>query len=261
MMTSPVGGPHWEVPPSMATIAKDPSMTIRMRTIFAAAGLAGVLALGGQLAAIAQDKTGDNISQESAKADEPATAKLYAMARDLVDYGRANNDPLSLIVAAGIRQQIALTEVDRKPSSTEGSGAAAEDPTPELTVEAILDEAKSMSGDDEAIVALADDVTASATKGRSAGPGYNVVTLPGNTTDNYDRVDFNGGEYAEVYAEGSGATNLDLYVYDENGNLICSDTDYSDIAYCGWTPKWTGPFSIKVINQGSASNRYALITN
>ncbi len=235
-------------------------MTFRVSTILAAAGLAGVLALGGQLAAVAQDK-GDNISQEAAKPDEPATAKLYAMARDLVEYGRKNNDPLSLIVAANIRQQISLTEVDRKPTSTEGTGGTAEDATPELTVDAILDEAKSMSSDDEAIVALADDIKASATKGRTAGPGYNVVTLPGSTTDNYDNVSFNGGEYAEVYAEGSGATNLDLYVYDENGNLICSDTDYSDIAYCGWTPKWTGPFSIKVINQGSASNRYALITN
>ena len=235
-------------------------MTFRAGTIFAAAGLAAVMAIGVPMSAMAQEQ-GSNLSQEAAKSDKPATAKLYAMARDLVDYGRTNNDPLSLIVAANIRQQIQLTEVDRKPTSTEGSGAAAEDPTPELTVDAILDEAKSMSGDDEAIVALADDIKASATKGRTAGPGYNVVTLPASTTDNYDNVSFNGGEYAEVYAEGSGASNLDLYVYDENGNLICSDTDYSDIAYCGWTPKWTGGFTIKVINQGGSSNRYALITN
>jgi hypothetical protein len=230
-----------------------------MRTIIVAAGLAGMLAVGGQTAVFAQEKD-TNVSADAPTAADPV-AKLYAMARDLVEYGRKNNDPLSLIVAAGIRQQITLTEVDRKPSSTEGSGTAADDPTPELTVEAILDEAKSMSGDDEQVVALAEDVMASATKGRSAGPGYNVVTLPGDTTDNYNGVDFNGGEYAEVYAEGSGATNLDLYVYDENGNLICSDTDYSDIAYCGWTPKWTGPFDIVVINRGSSSNRYALITN
>jgi hypothetical protein len=234
-------------------------MTIRLRTIFAAAGLAGVLAVGGQMAVVAQEK-GNNVSADAPTAADPV-AKLYAMARDLVEYGRKNNDPLSLIVAAGIRQQITLTEVDRKPTTEGATGEAAPDSTPELTVDAILEEATSMSGDDEQIAALAEDVKASATKGRSAGPGYNVVTLPGNTTDNYDNVDFNGGEYAEVYAEGSGATNLDLYVYDENDNLICSDTDYSDIAYCGWTPKWTGPFHIEVVNRGDASNRYALITN
>lgn len=236
-------------------------MKLRMKTIVAAAGLAGVMMLGGHMGAIAQEKTGNNISEEAAKLDGETATKLYAMARDLVDYGRKNNDPLSLIVAANIRQQITLSEVDRKPTKTEGAGGTAEDKTPELTVDAILDEAKSMSGDDEAIIALADDIKASATKGRTVGPGYNVVTLPGNTTDNYDNVSFNGGEYAEVYAEGSGASNLDLYVYDESGNLICSDTDYSDVAYCGWTPKWTGGFTIKVINNGGSSNRYALITN
>ena len=232
-------------------------MTIRMRTIFAAAGLAGALAVSGQIAALAEE--GTNVSQDEAQSGEPV-AKLYAMARDLVEYGRKNNDPLSLIVAAGMRQQVALTEVDRTPTN-EGAGTAEPDDTPELTVEAILDEAKSISGDDDMIVALADDVMASATKGRSVGPGYNVVTLPGGTTDNYFGVSFDGSKYAEVYAEGSGRTNLDLYIYDENGNLICSDTDSSDVAYCGWTPKWTGAFDIKVINRGGASNRYALITN
>jgi hypothetical protein len=111
------------------------------------------------------------------------------------------------------------------------------------------------------IAGLAGDVLASASKGRSSGPGYNVQTLPARATDSYDAVKFNGGDYAEVYAEGSGRTNLDLYVYDENGNLVCSDADSSDVAYCGWTPRWTGAFTIKVINRGASSNRYALITN
>jgi hypothetical protein len=228
-----------------------------LRTMIAAAGLAAAFAAGIAVPGIAQE--GTNVSQDAAKSGD-ATAKMYAMARDLVEYGRKNNDALALIVAAQVRQSIGLTEVDRKPK-TEGTGSAEVDDTPELTVDAILAEAKSMSGDDEMIVGLADDITASATKGRTVGPGYNVVTLPGNSIDSYDGVSFDGGVYAEVYAEGSGRTNLDLYIYDQNGNLICSDTDSSDIAYCGWTPSWTGPFSIKVVNRGGKSNKYALITN
>jgi hypothetical protein len=231
-------------------------MTTQLKTILAAMGVVGALAFGGQ-AAFAEE--GTNVSQDAVKTGTPV-AKLYAMARDLVDYGRQNNDALSLIVAAQMRQQISLKEVDRKPK-TEGSGAADADPTPELTVDSILAEAKSISGDDETITALADDVKAAATKGRTVGPGYNVQTLPGASIDSYDGVSFDGGKYAEVYAEGSGRTNLDLYIYDENGNLICSDTDGSDVSYCGWTPRWTGAFTIKVINRGDASNRYALITN
>jgi hypothetical protein len=228
-----------------------------LKTIVAAAGIAGAVVLGAAPLAFAEE--GTNVSQDEVKTGTPV-AKLLAMARDLVDYGRQNNDALSLIVAAQMRQQVSLKEVDRKPA-TEGSGDASPDTTPELTVDSILDEAKAMSGDDEVIAGLIDDVKASATKGRSSGPGYNVQTIPGASIDNYAGISFDGGKYAEVYAEGSGRTNLDLYIYDENGNLICSDTDGSDVAYCGWTPRWTGAFTIKVVNRGDASNRYALITN
>lgn len=232
-------------------------MKLHLKGLAAAAGVAALLAVGGQ--SLVHAETGTNVSADETKTGE-ATAKLYALSRDLVEYGRKNKDALSLIVAAGMRQQVSLKAVDRKPQSDAKAPAAA-DPTPELTVDAILKEAQAMSGNDAMIVAMAKDVAASATKGRSAGPGYNVVTMPGKSTDTYAGVKFDGGDYAEVYTEGSGRSNLDLYIYDENGNLICSDTDSSDIAYCGWTPRWTGGFTIKVVNRGTNSNKYALITN
>jgi hypothetical protein len=231
---------------------------MQLRSVVAAAGIVAALAVGGSSVALAQE-TGTNVSADEAKSGD-AVAKLYAMSRDLVEYGRKNKVALSLIVAAGMRQQVALKAVDRKPKS-DATAPAAADPTPELTVDAILKEAQTMSGNDPMIVAMAKDVSASATKGRSIGPGYNVVTMPGRSTDSYDLVKFDGGRYAEVYTEGSGRSNLDLYIYDQNGNLICSDTDLSDIAYCGWTPRWTGGFTIKVVNRGTNSNKYALITN
>ena len=232
-------------------------MKIHLRSVVAAVAIAASFATGGQGIVLAE--TGTNVSMDETKTGD-ATAKLYALSRDLVEYGRKNKDALSLIVAAGMRQQVSLKAVDRKPKSDAATPAAA-DPTPELTVDAILKEAQTMSGNDAMIASLAKDVTASASKGRSAGPGYNVVTIAGKSTDSYDLVKFDGGDYAEVYTEGSGRSNLDLYVYDENGNLICSDTDLSDIAYCGWTPRWSGGFTIKVVNRGTNSNKYALITN
>ena len=72
---------------------------------------------------------------------------------------------------------------------------------------------------------------------------------------------FTGGRYAEVAAVGDGDTDLDLYIYDGNGNLVCSDTDLSDRTYCGWTPRWTGAFTIKIVNRGRVYNRYTLVTN
>ena len=52
-----------------------------------------------------------------------------------------------------------------------------------------------------------------------------------------------------------------LDTYDSNGNLIDSDTDYTDNCVCTWTPRWTGNFRIKIVNRGGVYNRYILRTN
>ena len=65
----------------------------------------------------------------------------------------------------------------------------------------------------------------------------------------------------EVAVVGDGDTDLDLYIYDSNGNLIEKDDDYTDTCYCSWTPKWTGAFTIKIKNRGGVCNYYTLYTN
>ncbi len=74
-------------------------------------------------------------------------------------------------------------------------------------------------------------------------------------TDTYSQR-FYAGESVYIYVKRDGDTDLDLYVYDENGNLIDSDTDTGDTCLCTFTPKWTGRFTIKVKNLGGVYNRY-----
>ena len=78
-----------------------------------------------------------------------------------------------------------------------------------------------------------------------------------NSTDVY-RETFYGGEEVCVLVVGDGDTDLDLYIYDENGNLIESDTDILDTCVCTWTPKWTGEFRIEVKNLGNVYNEYTI---
>ncbi|MCW1839239.1 hypothetical protein [Prosthecomicrobium hirschii] len=222
-----------------------------------------VLLAGSLLASLAvpaSSQEGVNRADGSAKKDGEAIAKYLQMSRELVDFGRANRSPAALVVAAQLRAQAPLHPIERQPK-TEGGATGATDDSAILTVASILAEAKAMSRNDPTIAALADDVVATQPKGRLAGPGYNVNVVPARGTDTYSNVGFAGGRYAEVYAEGSGRTDLDLFVYDQNGNLICSDTDASDVVYCGWTPRWNGSFTVKVINRGQHANKYALITN
>lgn len=40
--------------------------------------------------------------------------------------------------------------------------------------------------------------------------------------------------------------DLDLFVYDENDNLVDDDQRVDRNAYCQITPRWTGPFQVFV---------------
>jgi hypothetical protein len=91
------------------------------------------------------------------------------------------------------------------------------------------------------------------------GPVQAKDTVQRERSDLY-QVWFNGHETAQVLVAGDGASDLDLYVYDENDNLICRDDDGTDRMLCTWTPRHTGMFTVEIRNLGDA-NAYDLITN
>jgi hypothetical protein len=88
--------------------------------------------------------------------------------------------------------------------------------------------------------------------------GYHVV---GGFAEDTFTVTFLGGEVARITVRGDGCSDLDLYVYDENGNLIGQDLGYSDSAMVSWIPRWTGPFTVVVKNRGARANLYRIATN
>lgn len=84
--------------------------------------------------------------------------------------------------------------------------------------------------------------------------------VPGRMTHTYN-LSFWAGQYASVAVSGDGDTDLDLYVYDELGNLIASDVDGTDQCVVSWLPIWTGNFRIEIHNLGHISNVYTIATN
>jgi hypothetical protein len=80
------------------------------------------------------------------------------------------------------------------------------------------------------------------------------------STDVYHMA-FVGREWEVLVVSGDGSTDLDLYVYDENNNLIASDEDDADDCVVRFIPRWTGNFTVKVVNRGKYANRYTLGTN
>ena len=189
----------------------------------------------------------------------PPLGRLALSAR-LADWGRAEHDPLALVVAAQIRGGVGARTVERTPEQS-GEAAAATPATGEATVETLLAEAEALAKGDAGIRALADDVRASATKGLVAGTGVSRATLRASGTDWYRRLKFEGSRYAEAYVELSGTGRVHVAVYDETGNLVCRDDNPSSVAYCGWTPSKTGSFDVKVENRSTAAVPYRMFTN
>ncbi|MGL6209955.1 MAG: hypothetical protein ACRC14_09030 [Paracoccaceae bacterium] len=176
------------------------------------------------------------------------SARLYAT-------GVTMADPLLILSAAKLRKTLAPTPTAR--AATDGTSTT-EAP---LSWEDMLAEAEALSEGDDVLLGLIDDVRSETTKGVATGPVYNIGSIGNGKSDTYPVVDFIGGEYAEVYVEAKSATDLNLTITDAQGRLVCSDTDVSHIAYCGWRPADTAGFVLKVENNGPTAASYALMTN
>lgn len=195
------------------------------------------------------------LSALPAGADTPSPVKVAEVSARLYAAGLDRGDPLLILSAARLRKTLAPVAGDRAPT-----GGATAEGTP-LTWQEMLASAETLAAGDDLLLGLIDDARVEMTKGVASGPVYNIGTLTNGGGDTYPPIEFRGGEYAEVYVEAKAATNVNLTIYDDRGRLVCSDTDISHIAYCGWTPAAGGTFTLKVENKGPSSAAYALMTN
>jgi hypothetical protein len=188
---------------------------------------------------------------------EPASpVQIALLSARLYDRGVKASDPLLILSAARLRKALVPVEGDRVP---DGATSAMEGAP--LTWEEMLRTAETLAEGDATLLGLIEDARAETTKGVASGPVYNIGSLSNGGGDTYPPIEFRGGEYAEVYVEAKAATNVNLTILDDRGRLVCTDTDISHIAYCGWTPAMGGTFTLKVENKGPQAAAYALMTN
>lgn len=240
----------------------------RARSLSVCAGLAAALL---PIGVIAQDAP--MAPAVAAKAPEtkgritPAAQAVaqVAMANSLIQYGRSSKAPAALITAAQILAENQMAAAGDKPGAkTPGAGMAggkkgrvmSSDPA------ALLAEAKSMSGNDPSIVALANKAarTMGRTRGRIGGASLHSDRVAAHGTDEWT-ISFRAGEEAEVGLKGDGTTDVDVHVYDSDGNLVAYDDDDGDVCLAKWVPTYSGQFSIHVINRSGVYNDYTMVTN
>jgi len=182
-------------------------------------------------------------------------------ANSLARYGYSVQSASALIGAAEILAQIKTQPLGAQGQHSEAGTARVN--TPEYTPANLISDAKKFAGNDKTMLDWAAEVEKSLntrTRGAAGGPKEGRDIAYGQGTVTY-RVAFRANEWAEIYVSGNGASILDIFVYDENGNLVeNSDVNTYD-AYVSWIPKWTGSYSIVVKNWGNAANRFVLVTN
>lgn len=224
-----------------------------------------VIALSAMM--VSCNKPAQTEQKEAATGEASLEMTAIRTAIDLALYGREVESASALIEAADILASTPTIALDAKVEAGEENA----DETAKVAKEAptaaqLLAEARELAGEDATLIAMIEKVetkltaVAEGTRGAIGGPKYDNSTVSAHSYKLYTQQ-FYGGSFAEVAVIGDGDTDLDLYIYDENDNLITSDTDYTDRCYVSFQPRWTGYFSIKIVNRGNVYNRYSIATN
>ena len=207
-----------------------------------------------------------NEEKEEIEATASPEVSAIRTAMELAKYGYEINSAPALIEAANILVSTPTQNLEATiENGAENANEVEKAVKAQFTPEQLIADARDLT-ENANMLAWADDIMArlnaqaEGTRGAVGGPKYAYGRVYARSYTYYDQK-FWADAMAEVVVSGDGDTDLDLYVYDENGNLITSDTDYTDDCYVRFYPRWTGRFRIKIVNRGGVYNDYAIVTN
>jgi hypothetical protein len=214
-------------------------------------------------------ETGENVSNEKAETTEAGKAvAAAALAEQLAELGRAQQSPLILASAAQILGGAGTFEESSDEPTEDEAVPATEGAAEEKTGKGANDSADSLYAEAIALAKEAGDAAMADVLEKQSRVGTNKGNGSGATRRNgivrrkvYYEWRFSAGRRAEISVRGDG-DDIDLYVYDEFGNLIVKDTSFSTVCYVSWTPRWTGKFRVEVRNASRAPYiNYIIRTN
>lgn len=224
---------------------------------------AGILALSPLVAA---EEGKPNRAQKQGAVTPDATAVgALGLAAQLVLYGLSAKDPLALVLAVRLTQQVPLRDEARGKTSKPGAGKEEDKAVggqDRHSVDYLLAQAREFSGGKAEVLALIEGMQTGSSKGAVGGAGRHRDRINARAIDEYAQEwEFEGDELARIVVRGDGDTDLDCVVLDENGNEVARDSRESDLCLLEWTPAWTGSFSLAVFNLGNVYNDYTVTWN
>jgi hypothetical protein len=188
-----------------------------------------------------------------------------ATAHELFDLARRRRDPVLAIAALRLAAGVESHPIERRPVEVVGGQPSEKvDSLGPLEADTMAAYTTQLARQDPALRRMIDmAMTFGGSRGRLAGPGVMRGRIDARGRHVYFGQDtvFRAGEPAQILLVGDGDSNLNLVVLDELGNEICRRDGPSDREFCSWTPRWTGPYRIVVLNDGSVWSNFTLRTN
>lgn len=196
------------------------------------------------------------LSTVSAQEQPMRATQALAISAKLYIYAQHESDALALISAAAIRKTVKFLHLsDEKENSNTG---AANDP---LSWQEMLASAIGLAGENQDLLSHIEDVRAQSSRGVLTGAVIAKGEIEPQQKREFSGLLFEGGAFAEVYSEGRGPSNIDMFVYDRSGALVCSQTDPGPIGLCGWTPQTSANYKIVLENKSDELVHFTLFTN
>jgi len=184
----------------------------------------------------------------------PAAAAIdqLRLSDTLADFGERNADPIALVEAAKIRKMLP------PPLDAEPDPAASSHPW-----ETLLMRATQLAGPNPAVAGFVEDVRRLKRRDIPLIPldiKFLHKQIKQKSADRAE-VRFLAGELAVIYIRPVPGVALNLFIYDDLNNLICTIDAASPDSACRWRPRRDGSYLIDVRNNSAAAVDYDLAIN
>lgn len=211
--------------------------------------------------AMAQDQSGENVGTGSGQLTPAAVAVATATdALSLAAWAREQQDAEAMLVAARMLATVGTLGEGEEPEATASSMASGSATGTAPTSAALFDEAVELAEGDPVVVERITAARSSASRGLVGGAGSWVRDIAARSSVSY-QMRAQGGYLWNVIAAGDGDTDVDMEVFDQNGNLICRDIAPYTRASCSIIPAWTGTFTVRISNLGNVWTRTLVMSN
>ena len=96
--------------------------------------------------------------------------------------------------------------------------------------------------------------------GSSYGSRQAILVVNARSYDTFTTT-FRGRDMAQVRVKGYGETVLEVYVLDQDGDVVTSNNDYHGECTVTWYPPATGDYTVVVVNRSYSAQDYCVSHN